>query len=64
MSPSTASTPGPIAGPASGDPVAGLELDDLHSTARGIAENIGRVLVGKPDAVRTALVRCSPRVTC
>ena len=56
MSPSTASTPGPVAGPALGDPVAGLGLEDLHSTAHGIAENIGRVLVGKPDAVRAALV--------
>ena len=55
MSPSTAATPGPVTGAAPGDP-AQLGPEDLHSTAHGIAENIGRVLVGKPDAVRTALV--------
>ena len=55
MSPSTAATPGPVSGPAPGDP-ARFGLEDLHSTAHGITENVGRVLVGKPDAVRTALV--------
>jgi len=55
VSPSTAATPGPVSGPAPGDP-ARFGLEDLHSTAHGIAENVGRVLVGKPDAVRTALV--------
>ena len=56
MSPSTASTPGPVTRPATGDPNAALGLENLHNTARGIAENVGRVLVGKPDAVHTALV--------
>ncbi len=55
MSPSTASTSGTATGSVTGDP-ARLGLEDLHNTAHGIAVNVGRVLVGKPDAVRTALV--------
>ncbi|GAA3568448.1 MoxR family ATPase [Amycolatopsis ultiminotia] len=35
-------------------PAAGL--DELYDTARRIAENVERVLVGKPDVVRIALV--------
>jgi len=47
VTPSNASTPGQVSG---------LRLGDLHSATRAITENVERVLVGKPDAVRTALV--------
>ena len=48
----TPSTPTDV-GQLSGDP---LELTDLHRVAQAIAGNISHVLVGKPDAVRIALV--------
>ena len=48
VTPSSVSTPG--------GPRAGLAPVDVQRAADGIADNIGRVLVGKPDAVRTALV--------
>ncbi|WP_020674350.1 AAA family ATPase [Amycolatopsis nigrescens] len=37
-------------------PDAAASLDELHDTARRIAANVERVLVGKPDVVRMALV--------
>lgn len=33
-----------------------VSLDELHDTARRIAANVERVLVGKPDVIRIALV--------
>ena len=33
-----------------------VSLDELHETARRIAANVERVLVGKPDVIRIALV--------
>ncbi|WP_019812484.1 AAA family ATPase [Saccharomonospora saliphila] len=33
-----------------------VDLDHLHETARRIADNVERVLVGKPEVVRVALV--------
>ncbi|MGH4025357.1 MAG: AAA family ATPase [Pseudonocardiaceae bacterium] len=33
-----------------------LTLGDVHDAAQRIADNVGRVLVGKPEAVRTALI--------
>ncbi|CAM3674453.1 MoxR family ATPase [Kibdelosporangium persicum] len=37
-------------------PSAGKALDEVHATAQRIAANVERVLVGKPDVVRIALV--------
>ncbi|MER2093255.1 MAG: AAA family ATPase, partial [Saccharopolyspora rectivirgula] len=33
-----------------------IELDEVYSTVQRIADNVGQVLVGKPDVVRIALV--------
>src|SRR5690606_8741251 len=33
-----------------------IELDEVYSTVQRIADNVGQVLVGKPDVVRSALV--------
>ncbi|HEY6422325.1 MAG TPA: MoxR family ATPase [Pseudonocardiaceae bacterium] len=33
-----------------------LRLADVQAAAQRIADNVGRVLVGKPDAIRTALI--------
>ncbi|WIX84020.1 MoxR family ATPase [Amycolatopsis carbonis] len=33
-----------------------MSLDELHDTARRVAANVERVLVGKPDVIRIALV--------
>jgi MoxR-like ATPase len=40
---------------ADGDEI-GATLDELHETARRISANVERVLVGKPDVIRIALV--------
>jgi MoxR-like ATPase len=49
----TASTHAPAPSPA---PRPAKALDDVHATAQRIAANVERVLVGKPDVVRIALV--------
>ncbi|GAA1222335.1 AAA family ATPase [Prauserella alba] len=42
--------------PTAGAPAPPVGLGDLHETAQRIAANVERVLVGKPDVVRIALV--------
>jgi MoxR-like ATPase len=42
--------------PAAGTVPVGKTLDEVHATAQRIAANVERVLVGKPDVVRIALV--------
>jgi MoxR-like ATPase len=49
----TASTHAPAPSPA---PRPAKALDDVHATAQRIAANVERVLVGKPEVVRIALV--------
>ncbi|WP_370948274.1 AAA family ATPase [Amycolatopsis sp. cg5] len=49
---------GSVSGQSNGSlPVGGrASLDELHETARRIAANVERVLVGKPDVIRIAMV--------
>ncbi len=42
--------------PAPSEPVGAADLSELHATVSAIATNIERVLVGKPEVVRVALV--------
>ncbi len=54
--PATTAPSHPATGTGPHAPGAAGGLDQLHETVRRIADNIERVLVGKPDVVRIALV--------